>query len=191
MSNRTSVLLWAQKILQQRDAPPHTLLEVRAEATADQVSDAFQKIARMAHPDLHRSSLDPQELEMVTSAYGKVAGAYQEMRTERVTTMKMVPITAVERASSAARPRPSAPIKPQSPPAGVPVADRSGPSSGAASHSMNSKALIYYRKAELALRRGDLGNAVLQMKMAIAADSASTFLRTALTEIQNELAKKP
>lgn len=191
MSNRTSVLLWAQKILQQRDAPPHTLLEVRAEATADQVSDAFQKIARMAHPDLHRSTLDPQELEMVTSAYGKVAGAYQELRTERVTTTKMVPITAVEPAPSTARPRPAAQTKPQSPPAGVPVAGHGGPSSGAASHSMNSKALIYYRKAELALRRGDLGNAVLQMKMAIAADSASTFLRAALTEIQNELAKKP
>ncbi len=191
MSNRTSVLLWAQKVLQRKDAPPHTLLEVRAEATADQVSDAFQKIARMAHPDLHRSSLDAKELEMVTSAYGKVAGAYQEMRSQRMTTTKMVPITAPERAPSVAGQRIPGQIKAESPAAGVPVAEGSAATSGGASHSMNSKALIYYRKAEMALRRGDLSNAVLQMKMAIAADSASTFLRAAMAEIQAELAKKP
>ncbi len=191
MSNRTSVLLWAQKVLQHKDAPPHTLLEVRAEATADQVSDAFQKIARMAHPDLHRSALDAQELEMVTSAYGKVAGAYQELRTQRMTTTKMVPISAPQPAPAVAPQRMSGQVKAQSPAAGVPLADQSPSSSGAASHSMNSKALIYYRKAELALRRGDLSNAVLQMKMAIAADPSSQFLRVAMAEIQSELAKKP
>ncbi len=190
MSERTSVLLWAQKILQMKNAPPHTLLEVRAEATADQVSDAFQKIARMAHPDLHRSALDPQELEMVTSAYGKVAGAYQELRTERMRTTRMAPIPKDEPTSVAGQPM-SGPIKAQSPTTGVPVAEAATPSAGAASHSMNSKALIYYRKAEMALRRGDLSNAVLQMKMAIAADSGSTFLRAAMAEIQAELAKKP
>ncbi|MGE3762508.1 MAG: hypothetical protein AB7L94_09655, partial [Kofleriaceae bacterium] len=55
---------------------------------------------------------------------------------------------------------------------------------------MNSKALIYYRKAEMCLRQGDLKTALLNMKMAIAGDPQSTFLRTALAEIESELAKK-
>ena len=57
------------------------------------------------------------------------------------------------------------------------------------SGQMNGKALIYYRKAEMALRRGDLKGALLQMKMAIAGDPQSQFLRTALVEIQTELGK--
>jgi hypothetical protein len=57
--------------------------------------------------------------------------------------------------------------------------------------AMSSKALIYYRKAELCLRRGELTAAVLQLKMAIASDPQSPFLRTALAEVQAEVGKKP
>jgi hypothetical protein len=42
----------------------------------------------------------------------------------------------------------------------------------------------------MSLRRGDLSGAILQMKMAIAADPSSQFLRSAIVEIQAELAKK-
>ena len=57
--------------------------------------------------------------------------------------------------------------------------------------AMTSKALIYYRKAELCLRRGELTGAVLQLKMAIASDPQSPFLRSALAEVQAEVTKKP
>jgi hypothetical protein len=50
--------------------------------------------------------------------------------------------------------------------------------------------LLYFRKAELALKRGDLKAAVLQLKLAIAAESSSSFLRNALAEVEAEL-KKP
>jgi hypothetical protein len=56
---------------------------------------------------------------------------------------------------------------------------------------MSSKALVYYRKAELSLKRGDLKGAVLQLKLAIAADPASGFLRTALAEVELEVRKGP
>jgi Tfp pilus assembly protein PilF len=56
---------------------------------------------------------------------------------------------------------------------------------------MSSRALLHYRKAELCLRRGDLRDAVLQLKMAIAADPQSTLLRTALAEVEVEVGKKP
>lgn len=191
MSVRTDVLLWAQRVLAKSGAPAHQLLEVPAHAPPDVVSDAFQRVAKLAHPDLHRASLDAAELELVTSAYSRVAGAYQEMRTARGTTSRMKVINKDEPQSIVAQ-RMSSQIKAQTPSAGVPAGEASTtPSSGVAAHSMNSKALIYYRKAELALRRGDLRGAVMQMKMAIAGDPGSTFLRTALGEMEKELTKKP
>jgi hypothetical protein len=183
--------LWAQRVLAKSGAPAHQLLEVRADAPPDVVSDAFQRVARMAHPDLHRANLDAAELEIVTSAYSRVAGAYQEMRTARQTTARIKPIGKDEPQSIVAQ-RLSGQIKAQTPSAGVPQADAPvTPNSGAAAQSMNSKAIIYYRKAEMALRRGDLRGATLQMKMAIAADPGSTFLRSALGEMEKELTKKP
>ena len=54
---------------------------------------------------------------------------------------------------------------------------------------MSSKALLYFRKAELALKRGDLRGAILQLKLACATDPASQFLRTALVEVETEVRK--
>ena len=54
---------------------------------------------------------------------------------------------------------------------------------------MSPKALVYYRKAELCLKRGDLKGASLQIKLAIAADPASGFLRSALAEVELEVRK--
>jgi hypothetical protein len=57
--------------------------------------------------------------------------------------------------------------------------------------AMTSRALVYYRKAELCLRRGELTGAVLQLKMAIASDPQSQCLRSALAEVEAEVGKKP
>jgi hypothetical protein len=200
VSLRTDVLLWAQRIVAaKRDTPAHILLEVTATAGIEDAQEAFHKVARMAHPDLHRTTLSPEELEMVTTAYSRVAGAYQEFRGQRIQTTRM---RAIKDEPSAPLPkRQSGTIPAQgrvtTPPGAIPridpaatagVAPSGGPTSAAG--AMNSKALIYYRKAELSLRRGDLKTAVLQIKMAIAGDPQSTFLRSALIEIEAELAKK-
>lgn len=189
MSVRTDVLLWAQRVLAKADAPAHQLLEVRADAPQDVISEAFQRVARMAHPDLHRGGLDAAEFEMVTSAYSRVAGAYQEMRSQRSNPNRAKPAAKDEPQSIVAQ-RMSNQIKAQTPATGVPTAASTG-ASGASSQQMSSKALVYYRKAELALRRGELQSALLQIKMAVAADPASTFLRNALAEVEKELVKKP
>ena len=79
------------------------------------------------------------------------------------------------------------------PPTGAPAPVTpagSAPTQNAA-QSMSSKALLYYRKAELCLKRGDLKGAILQLKLACAADSSSQFLRTALAEVETEVRKKP
>lgn len=172
MSVRTDVLLWAQRVLARKGAPAHQLLEIKADATIDDAQNAFHKIARTSHPDLHRGHLSADELESVTSAYAVVAGAYQSFRSHQMQTqrIKMVDGPATERAV------PATPAGPA--PAGI----------GAASQ-MNGKALVYYRKAEMALNRGDLRGALLQIKMAIAADPASAFLRSALAEVEQEVRK--
>jgi hypothetical protein len=164
---QTSVLLWAQRVIAKRGKPAHELLEVPATATAEKAQDAFYKIARLAHPDLHRHALTPEELEMVTQAYATVAGAYQTFREKAAAAPKGAPAPVAKEATG-------------------PV---SAPNLGA-SRQMNARALVYYRKAESALRQGDLRAALLQIKMAIAADPASAFLRTALGEVQAEVGKK-
>lgn len=51
---------------------------------------------------------------------------------------------------------------------------------------MNARALGFYRRAEGAWRVGDCSAALLHLKMAMASDPASTFLRAALRELMGE-----
>jgi hypothetical protein len=186
MSARTDVLLWAQRVVARKAAAPYMILEIAAGAGVDVAQEAFHKIARLAHPDLHRSSLNPDELELVTTAYARAAAAYQAIRSQRGATTRMPAMTAQRPASGPTTiPIPSSPIAGKA----VPVHD-SPPANPA--QAMTAKALLYYRKAELALRRGDLTGALLQLKMAIASDPQSQLLRGALAEVQAEVqGKKP
>jgi hypothetical protein len=232
VSARTDVLLWANRVITRKGKPPHILLEIAENATAEQVQEAFHKIARTSHPDLHRHGLTAEELELVTSAYATVAGAYQQLRSMVVHTVRMKPLKpeevgmrppapATSTPSSGARsvhragtdadgpisaPAPAAVKATGSrPPAAAmqssgndapvlaPTPSPAGPlaSSANAAQAMSSKALLYYRKAELCLKRGDLKGAILQLKLACAADPMSGFLRTALAEVETEVRSKP
>jgi hypothetical protein len=151
---------------------PHQLLEIAPDAGLDAAQEAFHKIAKMAHPDLHRTGLDPDELELVTSAYAMIANAYQSFRSHTMATQRLPKI------ESAGGPVPVTP------------SGNTGVATGVAG-AMSSKALTYYRKAELCLKRGDLRGAMLQLKMAIGTDPGSTFLRTALHEVEAEVRKGP
>lgn len=278
MGTRIEVLLWANRIcVRSGTAAPHELLEIKPDATLDDAQEAFHKVARLAHPDLHRG-LDANELEKVTTAYATVANAYQAFRSAKLRgpTPAPGPIAAGPRAeptrakrptdqpqavrlpgggvirsgsattppkfggaqrptgASPPLPRPSGgtqpppvsgaptgPGAPLTPPHGAATAKPpSGPIGKPASPSqplpkpgatpphgssapegedfasdtgtspvaaMSSKALVHYRKAEMSLRRGDLRGAVLSLKMAVAADPQSTFLRQALSKVETEL----
>lgn len=164
MTSKTELLAWARDILALGStAPPHRLLRLRAGADATAASDAFMKLARVAHPDLHRNTLTETEFDQLVLAYSRVAGAYQELRTART------------RGGTVQPPPASTAPGTMPPPAGP--------------QEMNSRALVYFRKAELALSRGDLRGAILQLKMAIAADPQAAMLRGALAEVQAELDK--
>lgn len=197
MSARTDVLLWAQRVIARKDAPAHQILEIAAGAGLSVVQDAFHKIARMVHPDLHRTTLTPDELELVTTAYARAAAAYQELRSQNLSTARLRPIPGPGPGQSRGQALGSNPAM-------VPPGTRTPASSSPGepippiddlpinpAHAMTPPALLHYRKAELGLRRGDLTGAVLQLKMAIARDPQSQFLRSALAEVESELAKKP
>jgi DnaJ-class molecular chaperone len=154
-SARAQVLLWAQRVIARKDAAANQLLEIPSTATLEQAQDAFHKIARTSHPDLHRNGLNAEELQQVTDAYALVAGAYQAFRSQT----------------------PGAANKPGT----------SGPATG--SQPMNPRAATYFQKAQQALDRGDMRGAVLQLKMACAADPQNQTLRGALAEVEAELKK--
>jgi hypothetical protein len=173
MSARIDVLLWAQRVVGRKISSPYLVLDIPPGSDANVAQDAFHKIARMAHPDLHRNGLAPDELELVTTAYARAAAAYQEIRGRTPTAPLLRPLTV--------------------PPSRRDPAGATGPTSDGSpltpAQAMSSKALIYYRKTELCLRRGDLSGAVLQLKMAIASDPQSAFLRSALSEVMAEVGK--
>ena len=176
MSARAEVLLWAQRVIGRQGQAACQILEIAPGSGPEVVQEAFHKIARMAHPDLHRRQLLPDELELVTTAYARAAAAYQELRAQR-STPRLGP--------------PAVKVPPTSPP---PTRAAPAPTAGEPvnpAQKMSSRALVYYRKAELALRRGDLTGAVLQLKMAIASDPQSQLLRSALAEVEAEVGKRP
>jgi hypothetical protein len=190
MSARAELLLWAQRVLGRKGSTAHQILEIAPGAGLDVAQEAFHRIARMAHPDLHRRTLPPDDLELVTTAYARAAAAYQEIRGARGTT-QIRPVRAPDAPAAKVATTTVIPTSP-SPHKAVAIDDAAGPSQPAQpSQMMNGKALVYYRKAELALRRGELSGAVLQLKMAIASDPQSAFLRTALAEVEAEVMKKP
>jgi hypothetical protein len=171
MTARSDVLLWAQRIVAMKKSTPHQLLELPPSAGLDDAQAAFHKIAKRAHPDLHRNGLTPDEFELVTSAYAMIAAAYQSFRSQAATG-RMPAIAKPASAAVQATPSGAAPV-------------------GSVVQQMSSRALVHYRKAELALKRGDLTGALLQLKMAVGADPASAFLRTALLEVESEVRKVP
>ena len=84
MSARTDVLLWAGRTIARKGAAPHEILDVSVDCTLDQAQEAFHKLARIAHPDLHRTTLAADELERVTTAYAYSAAAYQAIRVAKM-----------------------------------------------------------------------------------------------------------
>ena len=225
---RMNVLLWAQRVVAMKASPPHVLLGISDGASGTEIQEAFHKIARTSHPDLFRNGLDAQELELVTSAYAIVAGAYQQLRTAAMQTQRMKPLpieeplaideptpppvqtSQIPRTATSQAPRPTtsqiprtqplprAPVQTpsggartvQPPPAEVPASPSGAAPAANAAQSMSPKALLYYRKAELCLKRGDLRGAILQLKLACATDPTSGFLRTALAEVEAEVRAK-
>jgi hypothetical protein len=200
LSARSDVLLWAHRTIARKGSAPHVLLEVDETATPDQVQEAFHKIARSSHPDLHRNTLTADELELVTRAYSAVACAYTVMRS--VTTQartagpeprgsepRMTTPPVVSRTATATPPSGARTVQP--PPLDLELDGASAELPADPANAMSPKALPYYRKAETCLKRRDFRGAILQLKLAVNTDPSSAFLRTTLAEVEAESRKSP
>lgn len=183
---------------------PFELLEIPPTASGDHVQRAFHEIAGTRHPDLWRNRVTARELERVVRVYGRVSAAYTTLRDAEQRTRVLRDlragrdsrpgsIAADERDRPAGGPRPAPttpperlarPTVPTEPPP-VPGIARSG-QAGSGPH-LGARALGFYRRAEAALRLGDVAGAILNLRMAIAAEPASSFLRERLAEAQARL----
>lgn len=174
-------------------------LEIPPIASSMAIQEAYHQIARSRHPDLFRARVDHRTLDRLVRMYARVTAAYaelkdpdkcaaylRELRGPRPVTAP--PISPDAPPPRAKRPSPSVPsvtTPPPPPPVAPPpvAAPPAPPRDLEPSHSMNARALSHYRRAEGFLKTGDRGSAMLQLKMAIAADPKSSFLRAALVEL--------
>lgn len=213
----SEVLVWARKWAKRPEAAEHELLEVSAVATMDTVRSAYHRLARLAHPDLHRTAVTAAELEEITETFARVSNAYSVLsarlrqNAEKAERLESRPPSASPASSAGAtaggqrpgRAPPSAvtekrpsftapasrmtsapPVGPSgnlpgaARPSAMPPSSSTGPATG-----LSSKAMLHYRRAELCLRRGELVEARLHLKLALASDPSSAFLRRALEEL--------
>jgi curved DNA-binding protein CbpA len=289
----SEALAWARRWARRPGAADHELLEVGSSATEESVRAAYHKLARFAHPDLHRAAVTADELEEITDAFARVSNAYSvltarlrkeankaaakavEQAEEQDAAAKAVVVKSTEarteRAADEARaardtrelrdarsgrvtrpasapppatPSPSigrqavgtSPIAPTgaAPPSGNPPAaagtgrmpvvqftskgatqttgasvsatvpgvsgratasarDEStssgasstttAPASDGPAISLSAKGKMHYRRAELCLRRGEIIEAKLHLRLAMASDPQSTFLRKAFDDL--------
>ncbi|MBE7450966.1 MAG: DnaJ domain-containing protein [Kofleriaceae bacterium] len=175
-------------------------LEIPPTASASAIQEAYHQVARSRHPDLFRARLTPEVMDRLVRMYARVTAAYADLKEpERCAAyLRELRSPSGKTAPPPAPPgrgRPSTiPVSPTSPPplgartSTIPPVSAPQPIPESSAHldpakAMNPRALELYRQVEEARRRGDKGTAVLHLKMAIAADPRSTFLRAALLEL--------
>ncbi len=178
------------------------LLEIPPTASMTHVRQAFHAVAITRHPDVWRNRLSPSQLDHLVRTYSRVAAAYATLRDPdertrylRTTRDSQPGLGRPPRDSSPAIARDSAPAI--AVPTGtsrdsVPTiasAARPRPDSRPPAAALGARAQSYFRRAEAAARLGDIATAVLNLRLAIAAEPTSAFLRNALAAAQAELGK--
>ncbi len=188
------VLAWLDEVEPRADRRSHfEWLELAPTAAPQAIQGAYHAIARTRHPDLFRAALPTAQLDRLVRMYARVSGAYADLRTADGAAAYLRRVAPAAPAAPPTGPAPArrpAPTTP--PPAAAPPARRPAPTApppaGAApeldpARAMNARALALYHRAEGALRTGDRATAILNIKMAIAADPGSQLLRGALAEL--------
>jgi len=180
MNKAIDVMTWVMRLEATPNAKPHEILGIAETAGADDVQLAFYNAAKQAHPDRFRTVLSPPQMDRLIRAYSRVTEAYGIM-TGRIRRSAVAPAPA---STSTATPRPG-------PAGGSPTPARrpATPTTPAElkaelAQQMNNKALPYFRRAEVAFANDDAKAAGLQLRLAIAADPTSAYLRRVLHELE-------
>lgn len=173
-----------------REVEPHAdkrgkfeWLELPPIASQSAIQDAFHAIARTRHPDLFASRIDARMMDRLVRMYARVTAAYAELRDPQKCAAYLRELRG-GRATTVPPPAgPAAGAMTVAGGAGAAPAGVAAVTSTDPAHAMNPRALSFYRRAEGVLRTGDRAAALLQLRMAIAADPKSAFLRAALAEL--------
>ena len=195
------VRAWLDEVEPRVDRRSHfEWLELAPTTAPEAIQAAYHAIARTRHPDLFRAALSTADLDRLVRIYARVSGAYADLRTVEgaaaylrrlATTTTATTAPAATAAPPPTTPAPRRPAPTTPPPAAAPArrsAPTTPPPAGGTpeldpARARNARALVLDRRAEGALRTGDRATAILNIKMAIAADPGSQLLRGALAEL--------
>ncbi len=189
MSAAAAVMSWVMHVEANARAAPHELLGVPPTATPEAVQAAFYAVAKQSHPDRFRNLLTPPQLERLTRAYSRIADAYATLGGRVRRNAATATSIGAQGSSPGVASAPGAmpvfrAVKPATIP--PPTSNNSGQTSETSpATQMNAKALPYFRRAESAFATNDLTNARLQLRLAIAADPSSAYLRRVLAELDS------
>jgi DnaJ-class molecular chaperone len=139
------------------------LLDINSTAGDHEIREAFHQMASRLHPDLYRSGITERDHERLNIVYGRIAQAYMILRD---------PDERKKYVRTLAREKPA-------------VAEGQSDLASAVA-LLSPKAQRHYRRAEAALRTGNKASAVLSLRMALASDPKSSFLREQLANAQKK-----
>lgn len=181
------LLAWLDVVEPRAETRTHfEWLEMVPSASSQAIQNAYHAIARTRHPDLARRALGPRDLDRLVRMYSRVTSAYAALRAPEAAVNYLRERRDSQKIAAVAAPPKGTPGTHPPPIAGPPIAATPAPTGPIdPAHAMNARALVCYRRAEGALRTGDRSTALLQIRMAIAADPRSTLLRAALAELVN------
>jgi curved DNA-binding protein CbpA len=195
--NRAQLIAWLDATEPKVDTlTPFELLEIPPTASGQHIQRAFHAIAATRHPDVWRNHLDAAERERLIHVYGRVTAAYATLRNEeqrarvlrevreRRPTQPPIATAATERGDlelPRRHARTTMPTEPPAMPTAAPVAGTNA--------TLGARALGFYRRAEAAMRVGDLAGALLNLRMALAAEPSSQLLKDAIADTQRKLKK--
>jgi hypothetical protein len=212
--NRAQLFAWLDRTEPLVDKlTPFELLEIPPTASSQHVQRAFHAVAATRHPDVWRNHLDAAERERLTRVYGRIAAAYATLRNdesrarvlrdvrERRASQPPEATAVTDRDDSPATPRRARTTVPTEPPSTLtpppmraeptgttpPPAPR--PRTSTTNATLGARSLGFYRRAEASLRVGDVAGALLNLRMALAAEPTSQFLKDAIAEAQQKLKK--
>ncbi len=188
MNKAIEVMTWVMRLEATPTASPHAILGVAATASADDIQLAFYNAAKKAHPDRFRAVLSAPQMDRLTRAYSRVTEAYGIM-TGRIRRSAVVPVPA-NASTGTPRPGPASGSATPATPARRPATPTTPAELEAQlAQQMSNKALPYFRRAEVAFANDDAKVAGLQLRLAIAADPTSAYLRRVLHELESATKK--
>jgi len=140
---------------------PFELLDLSPTDDLDRIRDAYHRVAATRHPDLFRGKLDAVEAEQLMRLFARVSAAYAQLRDP------------AERLKYGARRAPAKPA--ETPASGI--------------RKISPRAQNHVRRAEALLKTGDVGSALLHLRMAVAAEPGVKELRQMLADTEKQLKK--